>query len=285
MLFTIALTVGFGSSGRLAGAYGTAVSTTMLLTTALLYKVMRDRWGWSAPTALLASGVFLVVDFAFFAANLLKIVDGGWIPLTFGAIVFIVMTTWHSGIGAMVRRHATMTEPPERFLDRLEANRIPRVPGTAVFLTRIAEAIPPLMIQHVSQIGALPQTVVALTVKFEEIPRVSLSNRLELVRVFEGFWHLTVHYGFVEIPICRLHCARQKISAAPSISTTLFILVHMTKSSVASRADGFRGGVYPSSPSCSATRSGRSIFSTFCRPTSWKVGARSRSSRGPRPWC
>jgi KUP system potassium uptake protein len=200
MLFTIALTVGFGSSGRLAGAYGTAVSTTMLLTTALLYKVMRDRWGWSAPTALLTSGVFLVVDFSFFAANLLKIVEGGWIPLTFGAIVFIVMTTWHSGIGAMVRRLATMTEPPERFLDRLEANRIPRVPGTAVFLTRIAEAIPPLMIQHVSQIGALPQTVVALTVKFEEIPRVSLSNRLELVRVFEGFWHLTVHYGFVEIP-------------------------------------------------------------------------------------
>jgi KUP system potassium uptake protein len=200
MLFTIALTVGFGSSGRLAGAYGTAVSTTMLLTTALLYKVMRDRWGWSAPAALLTSGVFLVVDFSFFAANLLKIVEGGWIPLTFGAIVFIVMTTWHSGIGAMVRRLATMTEPPERFLDRLEANRIPRVPGTAVFLTRIAEAIPPLMIQHVSQIGALPQTVVALTVKFEEIPRVSLSNRLELVRVFEGFWHLTVHYGFVEIP-------------------------------------------------------------------------------------
>ena len=200
MLLTIGLTVGFGSSARLAGAYGTAVSTTMLLTTALLYKVMRDRWGWSAPTALLTSGAFLVVDFAFFAANLLKIVEGGWIPLTFGAIVFIVMTTWHSGIAAMVRRLATMTEPPEQFLERLQKNRVPRVPGTAVFLTRIAEAIPPLMIQHVSQIGALPQTVIALTVKFEEIPRVSLSDRLELVRFFEGFWHLTVHYGFVEIP-------------------------------------------------------------------------------------
>ena len=200
MLLTIGLTVGFGSSARLAGAYGTAVSTTMLLTTALLYKVMRDRWGWSAPTALLTSGAFLVVDFAFFAANLLKIVEGGWIPLTFGAIVFIVMTTWHSGIAAMVRRLATMTEPPEQFLERLQKNRVPRVPGTAVFLTRIAEAIPPLMIQHVSQIGALPQTVIALTVKFEEIPRVSLLDRLELVRFFEGFWHLTVHYGFVEIP-------------------------------------------------------------------------------------
>jgi len=200
MLFTIALTVGFGSSDRLAGAYGTAVSTTMLLTTALLYKVMRDRWGWSAPSALLTSGVFLVVDFAFFAANLLKIVEGGWIPLTFGAIVFIVMTTWHSGIEAIRRRLATMAEPPEQFLERLKANRIARVPGTAVFLTRIAQAIPPLMIRHIAQIGALPQTVIALTVKFEEIPRVSLANRLELVRVFEGFWHLTVHYGFVEIP-------------------------------------------------------------------------------------
>ena len=105
MLLTIALTVGFGSSGRLAGAYGTAVSTTMLLTTALLYKVMRDRWGWSVPSALLTSGVFLVVDFAFFAANLLKIVEGlGWIPLTFGAIVFTVMTTWHSGIEALLVR-------------------------------------------------------------------------------------------------------------------------------------------------------------------------------------
>ena len=222
MLLTIALTVGFGSSGRLAGAYGTAVSTTMLLTTALLYKVMRDRWGWSAPSALLTSGVFLVVDFAFFAANLLKIVEGGWIPLTFGAIVFIVMTTWHSGIETLRRRLATMTGPPQQFLDRLEKNRVPRVPGTAVFLTRIAEAIPPLMIQHVSQIGALPQTVIALTVKFEEIPRVSLLNRLELVRVFEGFWHLTVHYGFVDTRSA-VHIARGKRSRLPRRSRQRYL--------------------------------------------------------------
>ena len=200
MLLTIALTVGFGSSARLAGAYGTAVSTTMLLTTALLYKVMRERWGWPASAALLTSGLFLLVDFAFFGANLLKVVEGGWIPLTFGAIVFTVMTTWHSGIGALRRRLAAMTEPPERFLERLAANRVARVPGTAVFLTRLAEAIPPSMIRHVSQIGALPQTMIALTVKFEEIPRVAPSSRIELVRVFEGFWYLTVHYGFIEIP-------------------------------------------------------------------------------------
>jgi len=218
MLLTIALTVGFGRSDRLAGAYGTAVSTTMLLTTALLYKVMRDRWGWSALSALLASGIFLVVDLAFFSANLLKIVEGGWIPLTFGVIVFIVMTTWNSGIEGMRHRLATMTEPPEKFLERLEANRIPRVPGTAIFLTRIAEAIPPLMILHVLQIGALPQTVIALTVKFAEIRRVSPSNRLELVRVFEGFWHLTVHYGFVETTRSAIDFACSKGSRLPGRS-------------------------------------------------------------------
>src|SRR3984885_8324705 len=83
MALTIALTVAFGSSVRLAGAYGTAVSTTMLLTTVLLYNVMRIRWRWPAWSALTICGVFLSVDFVFFAANLLKIAQGGWIPLTF----------------------------------------------------------------------------------------------------------------------------------------------------------------------------------------------------------
>jgi KUP system potassium uptake protein len=93
MVLTVALTVSFGRSDRLAGAYGTAVSTTMLLTTALLYNVMRERWRWPVVLALTASCLFLAVDFAFFAANLFKIQDGGWIPLTFGTLVFIVMAS------------------------------------------------------------------------------------------------------------------------------------------------------------------------------------------------
>src|SRR5216683_4942638 len=167
MLFTIALTISFGSSVRLAGAYGTAVSTTMVLTTALLYTVMRKRWGWSAPLALLTSGACLVVDSVFFAANMLKVAEGGWIPLTLGVILFVVMTTWRSGIEAVRNKLATMTEPPEQFLKRLQQDQISRVPGTAVFLTRIADGTPPLMIEHLEQIGALHQTLIALTVKFE----------------------------------------------------------------------------------------------------------------------
>jgi KUP system potassium uptake protein len=110
------------------------------------------------------------------------------------------MTTWHFGVAAIQRTLATMTESPAQFLERLQTKRIARVPGTAIFLTRITEAIAPLMILHVSQIGVLPETVIALTVRFADIPRVSLADRLELVPIFEGFWHLTVRYGFVEIP-------------------------------------------------------------------------------------
>jgi KUP system potassium uptake protein len=99
----------------------------MVLTTALLYTVMRKRWGWSAPLALLTSGAFLVVDAVFFAANMLKVAEGGWIPLTLGAILFVVMTTWRAGIEAVRNRMGTMTEPPEQFVKRLQENKIPRV--------------------------------------------------------------------------------------------------------------------------------------------------------------
>src|SRR5436853_3077561 len=118
MALTLARTIAFGSSERLAAAYGTAVSTTMLLTTALLYDVMRDRWGWSRVAASGASGIFLVVDLAFFAANLTKIHEGGWIPLAFGTVVFIVMTTWHFGIEAVRLQYARLVEPLDRLLQR-----------------------------------------------------------------------------------------------------------------------------------------------------------------------
>jgi KUP system potassium uptake protein len=175
----------------------------MVLTTALLYTVMRKRWRWSLPLALLTCGVFIVVDAAFFAANLLKIVQGGWIPLTFGALMFILMTSWHAGLQALRDWIATMAEPYEHFIRRVREEGIPRVPGTAVFLTRAVDGTPPLMIEHILQFGALHQTLIALTVKFEEIPRVPVTDRLEIVKVGDGFWKVTVHYGFFEVPDLR----------------------------------------------------------------------------------
>jgi KUP system potassium uptake protein len=200
MLLTIALTIGFGSSDRLAGAYGTAVSTTMLLTTALLYNVMRGHWNWPAPMALLASGVFLLVDLAFFSANLLKIAEGGWIPLTFGAVVFIVMITWHRGIAAIQRKQSAMAETPAQFRQMLTRRKIARVPGTAIFLTRMNNKIPPQMVQHAEQFGAMPETLIALTISFVGVPRIDAKQRVELEHISDGLWEMTARYGFVEIP-------------------------------------------------------------------------------------
>ena len=200
MVLTVALTVSFGSSDRLAGAYGTAVSTTMLLTTALLYNVMRERWRWPAALALATCGLFLAVDFAFFSANLFKIQEGGWIPLTFGTLVFIVMVSWHFGFEAMRHSHTVLTETPDEFFRRLKQSHVPRVPGTAIFLTRLTTTTPFLIVEHVAQMRALYETAIALTVKFEDIPRVAPHDRIELTKLAEGFWHITVHFGFVQVP-------------------------------------------------------------------------------------
>ena len=200
MVLTVALTVSFGSSDRLAAAYGTAVSTTMLLTTALLCNVMRERWRWPAGLALSTSGLFLAVDLAFFSANLFKIQAGGWIPLTFGTLVFIVMVSWHYGFEAMRHRHTALTETPDEFFRRIKQGYVLRVPGTAIFLTRLTTTIPFLIVEHVAQMRALQETAIALTVKFEAIPHVASRDRIELAKFAEGFWHITVHYGFMQVP-------------------------------------------------------------------------------------
>jgi KUP system potassium uptake protein len=200
MVFTIALTVGFGSSDRLAGAYGTAVSTTMLLTTILLATAMRERWGWNLPAVLTVCGIFIGTDLAFFAANLLKIADGGWIPLVFGTAIFTIMTTWQQGVSAIQKRLAGIVAKPEEFLKQLKSGTIPRVEGTAVFLSRGAAPVTSLMARHAKQFGALPRTLVTLTVRFEEVPRVAQSERVEIVPVAADFWHVTVHFGFIEVP-------------------------------------------------------------------------------------
>jgi KUP system potassium uptake protein len=215
MLGTLALTWGFGSSAGLAGAYGTAVSTTMLLTTALLYSAMRDIWRWPLPVALLVAGIFLSVDGAFFAANLLKLPEGGWIPLLFGVVVFTIMMTWHRGTRAVAAKLAEHEAKPEAFLAELASGRIARVPGTAVFLTRTARTVPPVLLNHVAQIKALAETVVTLTVRFEETPRVDEPDRAEVLHLGDGLWHVVVCFGFIEVPNLVIALARAKELGCP----------------------------------------------------------------------
>jgi KUP system potassium uptake protein len=203
MIATVAITFGFGSSDRLAGAYGTAVSTTMMLTTALLYTAMYKVWGWSRWVALLIGGFFLIVDLSFFGANLLKIAEGGWLPLSIGLLIFVLMLVWRAGIQAVRARAARNAPSAERFVADLQAKHVARVPGTAVFLTRSNQNIPPLLIEHVRQMGALHQHVIALHVVFEETPRVVHDTRCSVVSLGVGLWHITMHFGFMEIPDLR----------------------------------------------------------------------------------
>jgi KUP system potassium uptake protein len=212
MVCTLFLTFSFGSSDRLAGAYGTAVSTTMLLTTALLFNAMRDVWRWPVVAALAASGVFLLIDLAFFGANLLKIRQGGWIPLALGVMIFLAMTTWRRGVDAVRRSLVQRPETTAEFLDQLQGGHIARVPGTAVFLSRSENAVSAILVGHVAQIKALQETVVSLTVRFEAYPRVELDKRAEVEQIAEGFWHVTIRFGFIEVPnvAAALACAKEK---------------------------------------------------------------------------
>lgn len=201
MAVTVGLAVGFGSSDKLAGAYGTAVATTMLLTTLLLHRAMVAVWHWRARTAALVAGGFLVVDLAFFFANILKIGDGGWVPLTMAAILYTLMLTWRRGTEAVrTRLMGLVTEPAEVFLEKLKNGAIPRVEGSGIFLTRADTALPAVMLRHVEDMGALPAQLATLTVRFVQAPRVNDGKRVSVDHVARNFWHITAHFGFVEIP-------------------------------------------------------------------------------------
>jgi KUP system potassium uptake protein len=203
MTATIATTIAFGASDRLAGAYGTAVSTTMLLTTFLLYRAMRNLWKWPAVAAVAVAGIFIVVDASFFTANLLKIAEGGWLPLTFAAILFVIMITWRAGVESI---RATLVQAPqsaEKFLTDLRSGSIPRVAGTTVFLTRSAQKVSRVIMDHAHFVGVLPENAIALSVVFENTPRIVGPTCTVVDNVGEGLWHLVARFGFLEIPDLR----------------------------------------------------------------------------------
>jgi KUP system potassium uptake protein len=203
MTATVSITIAFGTSDRLAGAYGTAVATTMLLTTILLYKAMRDVWRWPLPVALLVTLSLVIVDTSFFIANLLKIAEGGWLPLTFAAILFFVMVTWRRGVDAI---RAKLTQPPQvgdAFLAELNAGVIPRINGATVFLTRSPQRVSRLIVDHVRSVGVLPQHAVALSISFEDTPRIVGPRCSQVESLGEGLWRVVAKFGFLEIPNLR----------------------------------------------------------------------------------
>src|SRR6202040_670192 len=167
MLVTLGLTVGFGKSDNLAAAYGIAVSATMLMTSALLFIAMREVWRWSMAAAGAVAGAFMVVDASFFAANLAKVADGGYVPLVLAALVYGVMLIWHLGAAAVTVRLQEQVVPVATFMATIAEGHIPRVPGTAVFLTRTQRDAPPVMVWHLKHNRALHERLLVLTVDTE----------------------------------------------------------------------------------------------------------------------
>ncbi|MCW5591709.1 MAG: potassium transporter Kup [Burkholderiales bacterium] len=195
-----AAVVGFGSSTRLASAYGVAVMGTMLVTTFLTFFVVRFAWGYPLWLCLAATGGFLVVDATFFAAAMHKVFEGGWFPLLLGAGSFALMGTWRQGRLALLRQLRASSIPLAPFLESLFASPPQRVPGTAVFLTSTADATPHALLHSLKHYKALHERNVFMTVEFHDVPWVPFSDRVRCERLGHDCWRVAVRYGFMNRP-------------------------------------------------------------------------------------
>jgi len=200
MAVTVALALGFRKSDNLAAAYGIAVSLTMFLTTILLFIAMREIWKWNFALAAFVAGCFAIVDGGFVASNSMKIAEGGWVPLVLAAFVWSIMAIWHRGTIAVGEALQDRAVPIEHFIADIAARNIPRVPGTAVFLTRERKNTPPVMLWHIKNNRALHQHVIAIICLTKSVPFVDQADRIDLEQLAPEFWRMTAHYGFMERP-------------------------------------------------------------------------------------
>ena len=200
MVACIALVVGFKTSTALAAAYGIAVTGTMAITTVLFYAVVTKNKSMSRAGATFFLVFFLAIDLPFFAANAVKILDGGWFPIAVAAFVFMLMTTWKRGRLALGAFMAEATLPLDVFLADLEANPIHRIPGTGVFMTSNPNGVPPVLLHHVKHNRVLHEHIVLLSVASATMPEVPAEQRTELTVLPQGFCQLKVRYGFMESP-------------------------------------------------------------------------------------
>ncbi|HZX84941.1 MAG TPA: potassium transporter Kup [Reyranella sp.] len=199
MAGVVALVVGFGSSGALAGAYGLAVTGAMLVDAALAMVVAILVWKWRWPVAALVFGLLAIPDLAFFIANALKIPDGGWLPLVVAAFIYFTITTWRLGRRLVATEISEGSLPLRQFLERME--RVPdRVAGTAVFLTADATHTPAAFLHNLKHNKVLHERIIILQVETMDVPRVAEAQRVEVERLGKGFHTVIARYGFTEQP-------------------------------------------------------------------------------------
>ena len=236
MIVTLGLTISFRRSDNLASAYGIAVSLTMLMTSALLFIAMREIWHWSLLAAGAVAALFLTIDSAFFLANLSKIAEGGYVPLLLAIGVYAIMWIWHRGVAAVsARMHETLIPVP-KFMADITAKQIPRVPGTAVFLTRTVRDTPPVMHWHVRHNRALHEHLFVLRVEVLSVPWVAAAHRLSIEEVVPNVWRAEARFGFMERPhIPELLAVSKMLGCTVDLDDVTYYVGHET---VTGREDG-----------------------------------------------
>jgi KUP system potassium uptake protein len=225
MVGSLALVLTFKSAGALAAAYGIAVTGTMIITTVLFAVVARGRWGWPLWRVAGLSAAFLVVDGAFFGANIVKIAVGGWVPLALALVLFVLMTTWKSGRHLLQVRLRQGALPLELLLEDIARREIHRVPGTAVFLTSTAHGAPVVLMHHLKHNHVLHREVVLLSVRSAEVPDVDDAEQVRVEPLGQGFFRVVATFGFMETPNVPAILERARafgISAAP-MTTSYFL--------------------------------------------------------------
>lgn len=212
LVAVLAAVIGFGSSSRLAAAYGVAVVGTMLVDTFLAFFVIRFGWNYPLLLCIGATGFFAAVDLAFFSASLVKIADGGWFPIVVGAAMFTIMVTWRRGREILLARLKKSSVQLEPFLESLFAAPPRRVPGTAVFLTSTPGVVPHALLHNLAHNKVLHERVVFLNVIVEDVPFVSSKQRVNIEPLGHECYRIMVHFGFKDRPdvpkaleLCREH--------------------------------------------------------------------------------
>lgn len=209
MVSIIFLILGFQSSSNLAAAYGIAVTGTMFITNILAISVAMRLWGWNPFQAFLGALPFLLIDGCFFTANSLKIPDGGWFPLAFGLIVFIIFSTWKRGRDLVRVRMSDDAMELKAFTASLDEGEVGRVEGTAIFLVSDSKYVPQALLHSLKHYKVIHKYVIFLNVQLDTVPYVNNSNRIEIEQLSSTFWNVNMHFGFkddINIPDALKHC-------------------------------------------------------------------------------
>jgi KUP system potassium uptake protein len=246
LIGVLLLVLGFRSSGALASAYGIAVSGTMVVTASMALVVIWKHWKWPLSLAAALIVPFLLIDATFLSANLLKVFQGGWVPLLIAALVMSIMFTWRKGAAILAKKTRRLESPLNDLVQSLERRPPPNVPGTAVFLTATPESCPTALLHSLKHYKVLHEKNVILSIVVEKVPRVSAERRAEWHPLSDSFTLLVLHFGFMEQPNVpkALAVARKHGLSFDIMSTSFFLSRRSVRAAAQSGMPGWQDQLF-----------------------------------------